>query len=128
MDLNQRLDEVLEGSNVTVNPTRQELIRAVVERREAIVSATGALATWTPPESTGRSPSDTLIVRRAVSQETIDWDSPNNIPAAMLGVKDGPAEKTVVLSPSLPGFEQAVAAGSWGNLRWFRRWRVAWVC
>jgi len=80
MDLNQRLDEVLQGSNVTVNPTRQELIRAVVERREAIVSATGALATWTPPESTGRSPSDTLIVRRAASQDTIDWDSPNNIP------------------------------------------------
>jgi len=41
------------------------------------------------------------------------WEdnSPNNIPAAMMGVKDGPAEKTVVLSPSLPGFRQAVAAG-----------------
>lgn len=40
------------------------------------------------------------------------WEdnSPNNIPAVMLGVKDGPAEKAVVLSPSLPGFEQAVAA------------------
>ena len=53
MDFNQRLEELLRGSNVTTNPTRQELIRAAVDRREAIVSAAGALATWTPSESTG---------------------------------------------------------------------------
>lgn len=35
---------------------------------------------WTPPESTGRSPKDTLTVRRPESEGTIDWDSPNNIP------------------------------------------------
>jgi len=55
------------------------MIRDAVERREAMVSAKGALATWTPPESTGRSPSDTLTVRRPSSEATIDWDSPNNI-------------------------------------------------
>ena len=80
MDFNQRLEALLRGSNVTANPTRQELIHAAVDRREAMVSATGALATWTPSESTGRSPSDTLTVRRAASEATIDWDSPNNIP------------------------------------------------
>ncbi len=59
---------------------RTELIRDSVERREAIVSANGALATWTPPESTGRSPKDTVIVKRKASEANIDWDSPNNIP------------------------------------------------
>jgi phosphoenolpyruvate carboxykinase (ATP) len=56
------------------------MIRAAVDAREALVSANGALATWTPPESTGRSPKDTYIVRHPESEDTIDWDSPNNIP------------------------------------------------
>jgi phosphoenolpyruvate carboxykinase (ATP) len=51
-----------------------------VSHREAIVSANGALATWTPTESTGRSPKDTYAVLRKESEENIDWDSPNNIP------------------------------------------------
>lgn len=63
-----------------MNPGREELIRAVIDRREAMPSATGALAMWTPPESTGRSPKDTLTVRRSESEATIDWDSPNNLP------------------------------------------------
>jgi phosphoenolpyruvate carboxykinase (ATP) len=67
-------------ANVQDNPPRQELIAASVRRREALVTANGALATWTPPESTGRSPKDTYLVKRAESAETIDWDSPNNIP------------------------------------------------
>jgi phosphoenolpyruvate carboxykinase (ATP) len=56
------------------------MIQAAVDNREAIVAANGALATWTPPESTGRSPKDTYIVRRPESEGNIDWDSPNNIP------------------------------------------------
>jgi phosphoenolpyruvate carboxykinase (ATP) len=62
------------------NPTRSEMIAQAVKRREALVAANGALATWTPPESTGRSPKDTYIVRRQASEGKIDWDSPNNIP------------------------------------------------
>ena len=62
------------------NPSRERMIREGVDSREAIVSATGALATWTPCESTGRSPKDTYIVRRKESEASIDWDSPNNIP------------------------------------------------
>ncbi|MCD6292041.1 MAG: phosphoenolpyruvate carboxykinase (ATP) [Deltaproteobacteria bacterium] len=69
-------------SQVAENIERRAMIKAVVDNREALVAANGALATWTPPESTGRSPKDTLIVKRAASQDKIDWDSPNNIPVS----------------------------------------------
>ncbi|MGM0496862.1 MAG: phosphoenolpyruvate carboxykinase (ATP) [Bacteroidota bacterium] len=65
---------------IKANLSRPSIIQEVVQRREAIVSESGALATWTPRESTGRSPKDTVIVKRPVSQDTIDWDSPNNLP------------------------------------------------
>lgn len=65
---------------VIVDMDRKETIKEAVERREALISANGALATWTPPESTGRSPKDTITVRRGESEDEIDWDSPNNIP------------------------------------------------
>jgi len=77
------LAQVLERHpNVLTNPDRRSMIQAAVDNREAIVTANGALATWTPPESTGRSPKDTYIVRRPESEGNIDWDSPNNIPLA----------------------------------------------
>ena len=66
--------------NVLLNLDRKRMIQDAVDYREAIVSANGALATWTPPESTGRSPKDTYIVRHPASEGEIDWDSPNNIP------------------------------------------------
>jgi len=62
------------------NPPRRTLIQAALDNGEAFASATGALATWTPIESTGRSPKDTYIVRHPETEDTIDWDSPNNIP------------------------------------------------
>jgi len=80
MELTDRLKQALRRALVFDNPTRPFLIEEAVRRREAIVSANGALATWTRPESTGRSPKDTLTVRRPESEENIDWDSPNNIP------------------------------------------------
>jgi phosphoenolpyruvate carboxykinase (ATP) len=69
-----------EHQMVYTNITRTEMIKASVERREAIVAASGALATWTAPESTGRSPKDTYMVRRASSEANIDWTAPNNVP------------------------------------------------
>jgi phosphoenolpyruvate carboxykinase (ATP) len=66
--------------DVLANPDRQTMIREGVANREAIVSANGALSTWTPPESSGRSPMDTYLVHRKESAGDIDWDSPNNIP------------------------------------------------
>jgi len=74
------INQVLSGhSRLIKNPSRKFMIKSAVENREAIVSACGCLSTWTPPESTGRSPKDTYIVKRTASEDTIDWDSPNNI-------------------------------------------------
>ncbi len=80
MDFDHSLQALLTGKNVVNNPTRESQIEDAVKNKEAFVSACGALATWTPVESTGRSPLDTLTVRRAKSEGDIDWDSPNNIP------------------------------------------------
>jgi phosphoenolpyruvate carboxykinase (ATP) len=77
----EEIDAVLaKHHNVYRNRSRRDLISDCVENKEAFVSRSGALATWTPPESTGRSPKDTLCVKRPGSEETIDWDSPNNLP------------------------------------------------
>jgi phosphoenolpyruvate carboxykinase (ATP) len=64
------------------NPPRETMIQEAIHHREAILSANGALTTWTPCESTGRSPKDTYLVRRQESEGNIDWDSPNNLPMA----------------------------------------------
>ncbi|HOP25561.1 MAG TPA: phosphoenolpyruvate carboxykinase (ATP) [Candidatus Sabulitectum sp.] len=82
MSLLEDLDGLLArmGSSVRENISREEMIQAVVDRREAVVMDCGALATWTRVESTGRSPKDTVIVKRESSEGTIDWTSPNNLP------------------------------------------------
>jgi phosphoenolpyruvate carboxykinase (ATP) len=81
MDSKESLEKVLSNhADVQDNLPRSELIRQSVERKEALVSAGGALATWTPPESTGRRPKDTYMVKRPENADQIDWDSPNNIP------------------------------------------------
>lgn len=79
--LKAKVDQVVQ-SNITslANLSRAQLIRQVLDNKEAIVSNNGALATWTPPESTGRSPKDTVIVKRPHNNNLIDWDSPNNMP------------------------------------------------
>ncbi len=81
MEFSKELAQLLATHpDVLNNPSRRKMIQEAVENREATVSANGALNTWTPPESTGRSPKDTYIVRRSASEADIDWDSPNNIP------------------------------------------------
>jgi phosphoenolpyruvate carboxykinase (ATP) len=81
MQFTKRLQSALDAhSDVVVDPPRTRMIQEAVDAREALVSACGALATWTPIESTGRSPQDTVVVRRPESEDTIDWDSPNNLP------------------------------------------------
>jgi len=78
-----RLAELLgRHADVRLNPDRRTMIAEAAARREAVVAACGCLATWTPVESTGRSPQDTVIVRRSGSEKEIDWDSPNNLPIA----------------------------------------------
>lgn len=81
MEWSKKLDELVANhSNVRANITREDMIRDAVDRGEAIISESGAIATWTPPESTGRSPKDTVLVKRPESEGNVDWDSPNNIP------------------------------------------------
>ncbi|MCR4404510.1 MAG: phosphoenolpyruvate carboxykinase (ATP) [Candidatus Acetothermia bacterium] len=81
MEFTRELERLLQSHReVRSNPSRGRLIEEAVERREALVSQSGALATWTPPESTGRSPKDTVIVRHEASAGEIDWTSPNNLP------------------------------------------------
>ncbi len=81
MNLQKRISDALDArGSVYRNIPRSEMIRKSVERGEAVVSACGALSTWTPTESTGRSPRDTVVVKRDSSSDTIDWTSPNNIP------------------------------------------------
>ena len=72
MDFDHSLQALVTRDNIFNNPTRESLIEEAVRNKEALVSACGALATWTPVESTGRSPLDTLTVRRPESEKNID--------------------------------------------------------
>ena len=76
MDFDHSLQALLTRHDVVNNPTRELLIEDAVRNKEAFVSACGALATWTPVDSTGRSPLATHTVGRAQSGGDIDWDSP----------------------------------------------------
>lgn len=76
---NQLLELLKKHCNVGLNISRSEMIRKSVEKREAIVMESGALATWNASESTGRSPKDTYMVQHPKSKHLIDWTSPNNI-------------------------------------------------
>ncbi len=81
MDFHRRIDNVLTmHSKVAEDPPRAQMIRSAIENREAVASKCGALAGWTPVESTGRSPKDTYIVRRKPSEEHVDWSAENNVP------------------------------------------------
>ncbi|MBC7093478.1 phosphoenolpyruvate carboxykinase (ATP) [Candidatus Bipolaricaulota bacterium] len=81
MDASRAVDRALGAHpDVWENRGRRELIAEVIRRREALVSASGALATWTPSESTGRRPQDTYIVDRPEIHAAVDWRSPYCIP------------------------------------------------
>ncbi len=64
---------------VAVNLSRAELIRASVDRKECLVTQSGALAIWNPKNATGRIPKDTYTVRHAGSPMHVAWGLPNNI-------------------------------------------------
>ncbi|MFH1237612.1 MAG: phosphoenolpyruvate carboxykinase (ATP), partial [Candidatus Aenigmatarchaeota archaeon] len=80
-DFRKALDAMIaKHKDVRRNTRREDLIQDVIQKKEAIVSENGALAKWTPPESTGRSPKDTYIVKNDITKKTVDWDSPNSNP------------------------------------------------
>ncbi len=77
----KKLTALLENYNKTVdNPTREKLIEDAVRGNYANVMPQGTLYTWTPAESTGRSPKDTYVVKRPEVDAKIDWDASYNIP------------------------------------------------
>ncbi|MBA7519108.1 Phosphoenolpyruvate carboxykinase (ATP) [subsurface metagenome] len=81
MDHSQLIQNMLKDyRSVLSNPTRKKLIQDAVGYKEAMPLAAGTLAAWTPPESSGRSPKDTYIVKDGESEKNIDWSSPNCIP------------------------------------------------
>jgi len=81
MEFFDKLDRLLKKQKtLQVNLSRRESIRHAIENKEVFISANGALAVFTPTESTGRSPKDTVLVKRPEIVKNIDWDSPNNLP------------------------------------------------
>ena len=112
MSFQDRFEKLLAGGNIHRNLDRPKLIQACVDNGEALVSKNGALATWTRPESTGRSPLDTIIVKHPESAHTIDWTAANNLPVDpetfdML-VED--ALKTLGKSPKVYASDRVIGA------------------
>ena len=75
----ESLRSVLHEQPPLHDPQPDQLVQDALENKEAISLECGALATWTPAHSTGRSPKDTYVVKHA-DEENIDWSSPTNIP------------------------------------------------
>lgn len=61
--------------NTLLNPDRAQLIKHSIEHKEALVTPSGALATWNPANATGRCPQDTYLVKGGKSESQIDWSS-----------------------------------------------------
>ncbi len=81
MEFISKLEKLIDGHhNILEDIPRAEMIQCSIDNGEAVISANGSCTTWTPIESTGRSPKDTMIVRCPESEANIDWNSPNNIP------------------------------------------------
>ncbi|PVX50823.1 phosphoenolpyruvate carboxykinase (ATP) [Balneicella halophila] len=77
----EELNHVLDNSEkVIINPRREYTITKSIDRGEAIKTEHGCVATWSPDNSTGRSPADTYIVDSLEVHNTIDWKSKSNKP------------------------------------------------
>ncbi len=83
INLDIKLKDMLkEHRGICEDLSRKDLIMSTIKNKEGVITAAGRIATWTRPESTGRSPKDTMIVKREESQDEIDWSSPNNNPVS----------------------------------------------
>lgn len=81
MSFNDKIKVLAENHvNVLKNIKRRQLIAESVKQGGAVVSPNGALVTWNAPDSTGRSPQDTMYVRRPSVENNIDWTFNNNLP------------------------------------------------
>ncbi|MCK5808193.1 phosphoenolpyruvate carboxykinase (ATP) [bacterium] len=81
MTMTTTISEMLTAhANCKKNLARKELIQQSVDHDRVTKLRTGALSSWTPPESTGRSPKDTYVVDTPAVTNHLDWNSTNNIP------------------------------------------------
>ena len=107
------MGEILKSHpRIILNPARSTLIEEAVANREVFISACGALATWTAPESTGRSPENTYLVRRPDSAAKIDWNSPSNraMEPGLFELLLEDAEATLAAKPKLYVTDRALGA------------------
>jgi phosphoenolpyruvate carboxykinase (ATP) len=80
MEFQNKLERLItKHTHVLTNLDRKDLIRHTVDNKEVFVSPSGALASLTPADVTGRSPKDTYMVKWDRIANEIDWDSPNCI-------------------------------------------------
>lgn len=56
------------------NPSRAVMGKDALAAREALLTPSGALATWGPATGTGRIPQDTYVVAEGWAMEACDWD------------------------------------------------------
>ncbi|MFK2824734.1 phosphoenolpyruvate carboxykinase (ATP) [Bacillus sp. B190/17] len=68
--------ELLKGSNVTMQPSVPLLVEKVLNRKEGVLTASGAVCAETG-KYTGRSPKDKFIVEEPSTKDKIDWGSVN---------------------------------------------------
>jgi phosphoenolpyruvate carboxykinase (ATP) len=96
------------------NPSRKKMISDSVDQKCCVVLPSGTLASWTLPNSSGRSPKDTYMVKRAESESQIDWTSPNCIPMTPVtfDMIFDDAVSLLELKPRLYALDRVVGADS----------------
>ncbi|MHA6260219.1 phosphoenolpyruvate carboxykinase (ATP) [Sporosarcina sp. CAU 1771] len=72
----EQLQELLAGSNVSIQLSVPQLVEKATSRGEAKLTADGAITAQTG-KYTGRSPKDKYIVEEATSKDKIDWGNVN---------------------------------------------------
>ena len=70
------INELISGKNVLTQLSVAQLVEKVIDRKEGVVTSTGAVCATTG-KYTGRSPKDKYIVEEASVKDKIDWGSVN---------------------------------------------------
>ncbi|PLS14940.1 phosphoenolpyruvate carboxykinase (ATP) [Bacillus sp. M6-12] len=76
VDISNELHQLLSGNNVNVQLSVPQLVEKVLNRKEGVLTSTGAVKAETG-KYTGRSPKDKYIVEEASTKNKIDWGSVN---------------------------------------------------
>ncbi|HZG71319.1 MAG TPA: phosphoenolpyruvate carboxykinase (ATP) [Chondromyces sp.] len=76
VSVSNKVQELLSGSNVHIQPSVPQLVEKVLNRKEGILTASGAVCAETG-KYTGRSPKDKFIVEEPSSRDKIDWGPVN---------------------------------------------------